>query len=433
MERFIGLLRDQTDQFEITKVEQRLLPMTFADLTLLEIRAQDVCEYALRVVRDGKLGFVCGTGRDPEKLVADALRAAELGQKITFDFPSAASEPVDVYDPVLDQMEAAELVAEGEAIIEPLRAHADIPVTVTIERAMKHVTVANSTGKIESYDKTLLRYFLESKFKGSKLGITKEINTGKWLPFPREWVADLIREYRHCETKVHVPSGQMPVLFLADCTWELFFRFNSGLNGDAVARGISPLKDRLGERVLGCNVTIIDDPREPYAQGSAPFDDEGVPTGTQIMFEQGVLRGFLYDLESQAKAKASRAGNAWKMGLWGRDLTLYPGPHFTNLVMQPGEADLHEMIASMDRGLVVQDALGFHSGNFLTGEFSMTVGSGFYVENGKIQGRPMDTMIAGNVYDAFTNICALSNRRVGNYLGSSPDILFAQLNVAGKG
>ncbi len=105
-------------------------------------------------------------------------------------------------------------------------------------------------------------------------------------------------------------------------------------------------------------------------------------------------------------------------------------PHPCHLVWEPGDLSVKEQIESIDEGLICEDLLGAHSGNIIAGQFSMNVGMGFYVKDGKILGRAVDTMISGNIYDVFKNIHSISKER--NY-SLKPWILFNEIQVAGKG
>ena len=82
-------------------------------------------------------------------------------------------------------------------------------------------------------------------------------------------------------------------------------------------------------------------------------------------------------------------------------------------------------------GLVVNDVIGFHSGNILQGHYSMNVGIGFYVKNGKTLGRAVDTMIAGNIYEDFYQLTGMTETPEYNPIAYSPDILIDNISVSG--
>src|SRR5258705_12213361 len=83
-----------------------------------------------------------------------------------------------------------------------------------------------------------------------------------------------------------------------------------GINGDSVYRGASFLAGKLGQKIAGQNVTIIDDGTIPGGFGSSPFDGEGVPTRRTVVIENGVLSSYLLNTYTAKKLKLATTGNA---------------------------------------------------------------------------------------------------------------------------
>ena len=86
-------------------------------------------------------------------------------------------------------------------------------------------------------------------------------------------------------------------------------------------------------------------------------------------------------------------GNGMRMSL-----TSTPRATYSTLTLKPGEKTLDEMIAGMDKGIIVDQIMGAHQASMFSGDFSVSVSLGFVVENGKIVGRFKDGMLAGNVF-----------------------------------
>jgi PmbA protein len=204
-----------------------------------------------------------------------------------------------------------------------------------------------------------------------------------------------------------------------------------GVNGENWVRDLSPLKKKMEESIFPECVSLDDDPTLPWAPGSTPYDDEGVQTRKKPIIDHGVLKNFIFDLETGAESGKGSSGNGFKKDMWGKGIEMTPVPRFTNLSMHPGTMPYKEMIRSMEEGIVVNDVIGFHTGNMMIGEFSMNVGIGSYVKNGKPVGRAMDTMIAGNIYEDFHNIRALGTVVEYNPQAYTPDILFGSMSVSG--
>ena len=74
------------------------------------------------------------------------------------------------------------------------------------------------------------------------------------------------------------------------------------------------------------------------------------------------------------------------------------------MTIKPGNKSFLQLVKSIDRGIILEGALGFHSGNIPNGDYSVGVSPGLYVENGEIKGRVKDAMIAGNIYETLKHV-----------------------------
>ncbi len=145
--------------------------------------------------------------------------------------------------------------------------------------------------------------------------------------------------------------------------------------------------------------------------GSRPFDDEGVPAQRLSLVEAGVVRQFLYDLQTAGMAGRVSTGSA------ERSATGLPAPDISVLVVAPGNTARADLLASIDEGIVVEEMIGSNQGNVLGGDFSGNVLLGFKIERGRIAGRVKDTMVAGNVYDVLGDLQGISIER--EWIGGS--------------
>jgi PmbA protein len=93
-------------------------------------------------------------------------------------------------------------------------------------------------------------------------------------------------------------TGKVPVVFDPRVSGGLLRHMASAINGNAVARGTSFLKDKLGERIFAQGITVIDDPHRPRGLRSKPVDGEGVANGRRKVIDDGVLTTWILDLRS---------------------------------------------------------------------------------------------------------------------------------------
>ena len=111
------------------------------------------------------------------------------------------------------------------------------------------------------------------------------------------------------------------------------------MNGDSVYRGASFLAGKLGEKIAGDQVTVIDDGTMPGGFGTSPFDGEGIPTRRTVVIENGVLKSYLLNTYTAKKLGLQTTANA------SRGLAGTPGIGPGNYFLQPGTKTPQEIIA----------------------------------------------------------------------------------------
>lgn len=203
----------------------------------------------------------------------------------------------------------------------------------------------------------------------------------------------------------------------------------SGLSAEEVLKGRSLLAGLLGERVASDALTLADDGRLPEGPASAPFDDEGVPTGRTALIDRGVLRGYLHNTWTARRQGLASTGNASRPSYRG-----VPGVSPTNLLVEPGADPPEALLARAGRAVYVQDVTGVHSGaNPVTGVLSVGA-TGLRVEGGAL-GAPLREMtVAGTIPEVLRAVLAVASD-VRFFPGpgaiGTPTILVGEMTVAG--
>src|SRR5205807_2464441 len=103
------------------------------------------------------------------------------------------------------------------------------------------------------------------------------------------------------------------------------------VSGDAIYRHASFLSGKLGEKIAGENVTIVDDGTIPGGFGTSPFDGEGIPSRRTLVIEKGVLQSYLLNTYTAKKLGLATTGNA------ARALTGNPGIRPGNFFLEKGQ------------------------------------------------------------------------------------------------
>lgn len=217
-------------------------------------------------------------------------------------------------------------------------------------------------------------------------------------------------------------SGQVPVIFDRRVSTGLLGSLTGAINGAAVARKTSFLRDAMGKKVANERITIRDDPARRRGLGSRPFDGEGMACLPMTLVENGVLQEWLLDwasarqLELESNGRASRGGSG-------------TSPSTTNCNIEAGNDSPQEMIASVKNGLFLTETIG-HGINMVTGDYSKGA-SGFWIENGEITYPVSEITIAGNLRDMFINMVPANDLEF-RYAANSPTLYVEGMTIGGK-
>jgi PmbA protein len=219
------------------------------------------------------------------------------------------------------------------------------------------------------------------------------------------------------------PTGTYPVLFDERISSSLIGHLLSAINGVAIARGASWLRDALGEAILPDHLSLIEDPHRIRIGGSRPFDGEGLPTQRRVIVEDGVLTGWTLDLATGRKLGMASTANA------ARGTSAPPSPSNWNIAMTQGEQSRADLIRDMGTGLLVTSMIG-STINPNTGDYSRGA-SGLWIENGEISHPVNECTIAGNLRDMLRRIQPANDARA-HLSRVVPSLLIEGMTLAGK-
>src|SRR5579872_937794 len=176
-----------------------------------------------------------------------------------------------------------------------------------------------------------------------------------------------------------------------------------GLEGDFNRKKTSAFSGLIGTRVASPGVTVVDDGVMQDRRGSLTIDDEGTPTNTTVLIENGILKGYMQD-RLNARLMGMRAtGNGRRQGF-----AHAPMPRMTNTYMMAGHHDPKEIIASVKRGLY---AVNFGGGqvDITSGKFVFSASEAYLIENGVVGAPVKGATLIGNGPDALTKITMIGN------------------------
>jgi PmbA protein len=400
-------LKGEVDSAEVFTLSAESLDVSFTAGEIKSSQRKGTFGTALRVIKDGRIGFSSAVGiEDEEQLIKNALESAEFGDKVEFDFAGpAAHAEVQTYHDSVPALTTAEMIEMGNKVVQKLKAvEPGLQVNVHVGRYISESSLATTNGAQMSEKSSVFALSASiERIEGDDILLLGHSDQScRVEDFTEEVPVRIIERLEIARNIIPLESGKMPAIFPPRAMITLLLPLMQGTNGKMLAQGSSPLEGKIGEKIFDEKFTLHDDPTLDMRPGSSAFDGEGIPCRRLPLVEKGVLKNFVLDLKTASQTGMKPTGSA------RRGLTSMPGPGTSNLVMEPGEMPLADMLSGVKSGLWVDTVLGIGMGNIISGAFSNTLGVAFKIENGKLVGRVKNVNIAGNIYELLKNIAALS-------------------------
>lgn len=200
------------------------------------------------------------------------------------------------------------------------------------------------------------------------------------------------------------PAGNMPVVLGPGWPGVLLHEaIGHGLEGDAIRKGSSVFADKFGQQIASNLCTIVDDGCLQSRRGSLNIDDEGTPTQTTILIENGILKNYLQDKLNAKLMNQKSTGNSRR-----QSYAYMPIPRMTNTYMLPGTSTPNDIIKSVTRGIY---AVNFAGGqvDVTSGKFVFEANEAYLIENGKITTPVKGATIIGNGPEVLQKVTMVGN------------------------
>jgi PmbA protein len=394
----------------------------------------------LRLFVDGRLGFAATSDFTPhslQSLIETTLALAQYADKkpengLVQNLPAIESVNLQLYDPSVKE----------------LSTEAKIDMAKRCEAATystdPRITNSEGTGFSSEYGETVLANSQgwSASYHSSSVGLycqpLAEENGKKQVDY--DWtsarsVSELLspevvgrqgaeRVLRKLGAR-KVPTQVAPIVFERRVAARIWAGVLGAVDGDAIFKGMSYLRNRLGEQIASDKVTLVDDGRLLRGAGSAPFDGEGLPTRRNVIVENGVLKMFLYDTQTARKVGngTSSTANARRSPMGAGMIGAF------NLYLEPGTLMPEEIIASVPNGFYVTDMMGGGL-NTVTGDFSIGA-SGVWIENGQLAYAVEEVTIAGTMDSILKGVERVGNDILFQSSVVSPTFQVAEMTIAG--
>lgn len=426
--------KDGADEIEVSIIDgyEFRADIRFGEIeNLLEAGSRYI---SFRVIKDKKTAFATSSDLSKETLqhlLKRSIKRAVLANPDEYaGLPPFSPKKINLQSLKLYDPEAPELSSEQKiALAKETEKIALQDKRITNSHGASFETneikfiLANSNGFLDEYDQTLCSLSL-----GLQAGETDSRVEDFWFSSKRhfhelesaEEVAKkaIERTVRQLKSR-KIKTQKVPVVFEPLMTSWLLGFLCSCVSGISIYQKTSFLAGRLGKRIGNARVTVFDDGLLPGKLGSKPFDSEGVPCQKTPVVERGILKNYLCNTYAARKLRLKSTGNGAGASV---------SPH--NFYLQPGNHPPEEIIASVDKGLILIRTLG-HGLNSVTGDISRGA-FGLWIEKGEITYPVSEITISGNLGEILNQI-----EMVGNDLNfytplAGPTIKIQELTVAGQ-
>jgi len=398
-------------------------PVFFEANRLKQLESAQSEGIALRLWREGRPGLAVAYGPvEPKALVERALALSHLNEPELIEL---GSDSKPTYPDLGEAVSVEQLVNWGKEAIALVRdAYPEVIISAEWDSEIETIRLVNSLGLDCHYTDTTLSCYLSAEWiRGDDFLSVSDGQTQRGSLHPEKLASLILQRLGWAGKNVAPPTGRVPVLFTSKAADMLWSTIQAALNGKRVMERASPWTDRIGQAVTSSALSVSQQPElGPF---SCPFDDEGTPTQPLVFIQNGILQHFSCDRTTGRQLGTGTTGNGFRPGLGS-----YPTPGLFNLLIQPGNGCLLNLISQLNDGLIVDQMLG--GGGSISGDFSINVDLGYRVQNGEILGRVKDTMVAGNVYTALKQLVALGGDADWNGSCYTPSLIVEGLSTTGR-
>jgi TldD protein len=403
---------------EVFAEDRRGCMLAFDDGRIEDISSGHERGAGIRVVVGNTTGFAHTADLSERGLLAaaeaasGAARGAEGGARqvaLSRSAPPSPS-PAEVLPAGVAKAKKVELLCRADAAARA--AGGDLrQLNANYRDSRRQVLVANSDGVFSTDDQVRIRLGISAVANGDTGMQTGSEIVGATMGFElfdRHDVEGLARSAAHrALSKLRArpaPSGTMPVVIKAGTGGVLFHEAcGHGLEADHIAKAVSVFTGRVGEQVASPLVTLVDDGTMSHEWGALAIDDEGHPTGRNVLIENGVLTDYMWDWLRARKEGRGSSGNGRR-----QSYQHLPMVRMTNTFLMNGEEDPEEIIRQTPHGVYVAQ-LGGGQVNTTTGDFVFGMREAYLIENGGITEPIRDANLIGNGPQVLRDIDVIGN------------------------
>lgn len=393
---------------------------------------------SVRVLKGGRQGFSCGTDFSPRGIQALFERAVTSAQSISPDGarrlprgkgkaltcglsePSIFSLPEKTFLQQLKSLERRAL--KGDRRLKKV-----LNLSFFEGRGVQAIVNTQGIAVAEPWSAVSFAIELLGKSQNETETCGGSVERCSWSEIiPAPVVDDVRMRLLRSFNARPLRSGAWPVIFLPRVGIDWVELFSQTVLADAVQKGRSCLAGRLKKKLGSSLVTFVDDGTLSGGLASGRWDDEGNPKQRTVVVGAGILQSFLHDTVTAVRASGVSTGNASRPG---RESP--PSPGVTNFYLAGGSQTPESLFRSTDRAFVVQDVIGMHTADPVSGDFSVGA-SGALLEKGRLGRAVRGVTLSGNLLSLLSQVDAIANDLTWQGTFGSPTFRVKELSVGGS-
>ena len=418
-----------SDDYEIYLDNVELLQLDSQKTDLNFAKEEINLGIGIRVIKDGAVGFAFTSDMDKiPKTCENAYLNSKLNSKDeNYSFAEVEKLPKinGTFDKKFRDLDLDELTSSLKSVLNCIEDKGCQTTSGGFSAAEGETLIVNSNG-VEAFDKSTgfalgvsinaIKYGDLATAYDSVSSCVYDLNGIKLA----EDLCDLAKSSLGGE---HIETSNMDVVLDYHAVTGLLSTFMGGFSAENVQRGRSRLLDKVGEKIVTENLSIFDDATVDGGLNSAVSDDEGTASRRTVLVEDGILKGYLYDIYTANKDGVKSTSNGYRGSYAGT-----PSVSGSNIIF-----DFKENVAmdEINDVFLVTDILGAHTANQITGDFSVEASNSFILKNG-IKKPIKKAMISGNIYDLLDDAMAVGDeiKQRGSFI--VPKLLLHDVRVVGN-
>ncbi|MFV0493008.1 MAG: metalloprotease TldD [Pseudorhodobacter sp.] len=235
---------------------------------------------------------------------------------------------------------------------------------------------------------------------GGRFGLARLMAPDHWQPVAREALRIALVNL----DAEPAPAGVMDVVLGPGWPGILLHEaIGHGLEGDFNRKKTSAFAGLMGQKIAAPGVTVLDDGTIPDRRGSISIDDEGTPSGKNVLIEDGILVGYMQDRQNARLMGVKPTGNGRR-----QSHAHIPMPRMTNTYMLGGQEDPADILAGLKDGIY---AVGFGGGqvDITNGKFVFSCTEAYRVKDGRVGAPVRGATLIGDGATALKQIRAIGN------------------------